>query len=159
MWRFNILGQDDLFETSHRIERDTPAYLLERVLPPDSLTSPEATTKSRHSKRTRDASLDEHAEQPASKAKDFYDFIEMARDYRPKLWKVGIESFTSMVEGGHVFEPGRVIISFVLYIFCPRVTGGNSCSAICVYCLPDCFMALNILLDVAPVQTGGPGML
>jgi Holliday junction resolvase YEN1 len=69
MWKFNVLGQDDLFETSHRVECDIPTYLLERVLPPDSLSSPEATIKSRFSKRTRDANLGEHAEQPASKAK------------------------------------------------------------------------------------------
>jgi hypothetical protein len=48
---------------------DIPAYLLERISPADSLTSLEATTKPRPSKRTHDASLDEHAEQPAREAK------------------------------------------------------------------------------------------
>jgi Holliday junction resolvase YEN1 len=68
-YKFLMVAEDNLYQSTHRVECEIPTYLLRKVLPPVLFAPPVKAYKSRTPKRTHDGSVDAHAEQLRSAAK------------------------------------------------------------------------------------------
>ncbi|KAH4269396.1 hypothetical protein HBI04_058350 [Parastagonospora nodorum] len=68
-WKFLMVAEDNLYQSTHRVECEVPTYLLRKVLPPALFALPISANESRTSKRIHDGSVDAHAEQLSSAAK------------------------------------------------------------------------------------------
>ncbi|KAH4296824.1 hypothetical protein HBI81_100960 [Parastagonospora nodorum] len=69
VYKFLMVAEDNLYQSTHRVECEIPTYILRKVLPPALFAPPISANKSRTPKRTHGGSIDAHAEQLSSAAK------------------------------------------------------------------------------------------
>jgi len=68
-WKFLMVAEDNMYESTHRVECEIPTYLLRKVLPSQMFALPVSAAKSRKPKRTHSSDIEPYAEQLDSATK------------------------------------------------------------------------------------------
>lgn len=118
-WKFLMVAEDNLYESTHRVECVIPTYLLRKVLPPASFVSPATAAKSQTPKRTHGSDVDAHAEQLSSATKRVrmaQSPIEVAASGSPSLSRSLARQSTTTQLAGDTFRLGDIDDNSPLFI-------------------------------------------